>query len=57
LRPRLSDYARYYNGTRTDLALGKDAPEPRIVHRQELGEVVALSEVGGLHHRYERLAA
>ena len=53
----LSDYARYYNGSRTHLALGKDAPEPRLVHRQELGEVVAFAEVGGLHHRYERRAA
>ena len=53
----LSGYARYYNGSRTHLALGKDAPEPRAVHRFELGKIVASPEVGGLHHRYERRAA
>ncbi len=53
----LSQYARYYNRSRTHLALEKDAPEPRAVHECELGKVVAYSEVGGLHHRYERRAA
>jgi hypothetical protein len=53
----LSAYARYYNRTRTHLALQKDAPERRAVHGQDLGEVVAFPEVGGLHHRYERRAA
>src|SRR5215813_9597343 len=27
----LTKYLAYYNGTRTDLSLGKDAPEPRRV--------------------------
>jgi hypothetical protein len=36
---------------------GKDAPEPRQVHPSTMGEIVELPEVGGLHHRYERLAA
>jgi hypothetical protein len=53
----LSHYARYYNRSRTHLALAKDAPEPRAVRGSELGEVIALPEVGGLHHRYERRAA
>jgi transposase InsO family protein len=53
----LSDYARYYNRTRTHLALGKDAPEGRAVHGRDLGEVIAFPEVEGLHHRYERRAA
>lgn len=53
----LSDYARYYNRTRTHLALDKDAPDPRSAHQRELGEVTAFPEVGGLHHRYERRAA
>ncbi len=43
--------------TRTHLALQKDAPDPRVAHQRELGEVTALPEVGGLHHRYERRAA
>jgi transposase InsO family protein len=53
----LWDYVRYYNGSRTHLALEKDAPEPRAVHERELGQVIALPEVRGLHHRYERRAA
>jgi transposase InsO family protein len=57
LRRVLSDYVRYYNGSRTHLALQKDAPEPRAVHERGLGDVIALPEVGGLHHRYERRAA
>jgi hypothetical protein len=53
----LSDYRRYYNRSRTHLALEKDAPEPRTAQERHLGEVVAFPEVGGLHHRYERRAA
>ena len=37
--------------------LGKDSPEPRATLKPELGRVMALSVVGGLHHRYERQAA
>ena len=53
----LKSYFAYYHRSRTHLSLGKDAPEPRAVHPPSMGQVVALSEVGGLHHRYERLAA
>ena len=53
----VSAYARYYNRTRTHLALQKDAPERRAVHNQHLGEVIAFPQVGGLHHRYEGRAA
>src|SRR2546421_903554 len=57
LRSRLHNYLRYYHGSRTHLALEKDAPEPRAVEPPELGRVVALPHVGGLHHRYVRRAA
>src|SRR5271169_1158547 len=53
----VSSYARYYNRTRTHLALAKDAPEPRSVQARAIGRVIASREVGGLHHRYERMAA
>ena len=56
LRRRLRSYLRYYHGSRTHLALEKDAPEPRAVEPPELGRVVALPQVGGLHHRYARRA-
>jgi putative transposase len=37
--------------------LAKDTPEPRPVQLPEIGPVVALPQVGGLHHRYQRRAA
>jgi putative transposase len=53
----LRSYVAYYNQTRTHLALGKDPPEPRPVQAADAGEIVAVPEVGGLHHRYERRLA
>ncbi len=35
----------------------KDSPVHRPVESAKAGEVIALPQVGGLHHRYERLAA
>ena len=57
LRRMMKRYVRYYNGTRTHLSLGKDAPEERTVQRPCEGRVVALPRVGGLHHEYIGLAA
>ena len=53
----LSSYEDYYHRTRTHLSLGKDCPKPRPVHPPTHGKVIAIPQVGGLHHRYERLAA
>jgi hypothetical protein len=53
----LGRYFEYYNRTRCHLSLAGDAPETRDVQRPELGRVIELPEVGGLHHRYERAAA
>ena len=53
----IKSFLEYYHESRTHLSLGKDAPEPRPVHPPELGEVVAIPQVRGLHHRYERRAA
>ena len=57
LRRILSSYFDYYHRSRTHLSLGKDCPEPRPVHPPGAGKVIALPQVGGLHHRYERRAA
>ncbi len=57
LRRILSSYFTYYNQARTHLALDKDAPIPRRHCSSDRGHIVAFPEVGGLHHRYERLAA
>lgn len=56
LRRLLARYVSYYHGTRTHLSLEKDAPTPRRVQASTEGRVVAVAEVGGLHHRYERRA-
>ena len=53
----LKAYLAYYHRSRTHLSLDKDAPEPRPVQGPEEGNIVAVPQVGGLHHRYERLAA
>ena len=57
LRRILTAYVGYYHGSRTHLSLAKDAPTPRRVQGVTEGDVIAFSEVGGLHHRYERRAA
>jgi transposase InsO family protein len=57
LRRILARYFRYYNKYRTHLSLAKDAPEPRSIQKSELGKVIEIPEVGGLHHHYERRAA
>jgi transposase InsO family protein len=57
LRRVLSSYVDYYQSTRTHLALDKDCPDSRPVMPPGIGQVVAIPQVGGLHHRYERLAA
>jgi hypothetical protein len=38
-------------------ALNKDAPIPRPLAGPNDGRIVAIPQVGGLHHRYERQAA
>lgn len=57
LRRTLRDYFNYYHTCRTHLSLNKDPPETRTVEPPELGNIVALPRVGGLHHRYGRIAA
>ena len=57
LRRILRNYLEYCHGSRTHLALDKDAPELRERESVDGGKVVALPMVGGLHHRYSRLAA
>ena len=49
----LKSYARYYNETRTHLALEKDAPLSRTVKRA--GRILCRPILGGLHHEYVRI--
>src|SRR5262249_3274869 len=57
LRGVLSSYFHYYHRTRTHPSLDKDCPETRPIHPPAPGKIIPFPEVGGLHHRYERLAA
>jgi transposase InsO family protein len=53
----MTAYCSYYERSRTHLSLDKDTPIPRPVTPPRDGAIVAIAEVGGLHHRYERRAA
>ena len=57
LRRTLREYFKYYHACRTHLSLNKDPPETRQVEPPEMGNIVAFPCVGGLHHRYTRIAA
>jgi transposase InsO family protein len=57
LRRLMTLYCSYHERSRTHLSLDKDTPIPRPVTPPSAGAVVAIPEVGGLHHRYERRAA
>jgi putative transposase len=53
----LSSYFQYYHRFRTHLSLAMDCPEPRLISSPAHGRVIAVPEVGGLHHHYERQQA
>ena len=53
----VQSFVDYYHESRTHLSLEKDTPRRRPVQPPESGRVIALPQVGGLHHRYERRAA
>lgn len=57
LRRNLRSYFDYYHDSGTHLSLSKGAPHPRPVQPAKPGQVIAIPQVGGLHHRYERRAA
>ena len=57
LRRHLRCFMDYYHRSRTHLGLQKDTPEARSIQPAEAGRMMAIAEVGGLHHRYERRAA
>jgi len=57
LRAALRSYFSYYHDSRCHLALDKDSQDTREAQPPERGVVVEISEVIGLHHRYERRAA
>jgi len=52
----MRDYIAYYNKFRIHLSLGKDAPTSRPIESPSTGKIVAIPQVGGLYHRYKRVA-
>src|SRR5438128_6780528 len=56
LRRLLRRYLAYYNATRPHQSLPNARPHPRAVQTPAGGRIVAIPQVGGLHHRYQRAA-
>ena len=54
LRRTLRSYFSYYHRSGLHLSIDKDSPDPRPV--RSVGRIIACREVGGLHHRYDRVA-
>ena len=57
LQRLLKAYVDYYQRSRPHVALNKDAPISRPVSPANAGPIIAIPQVGALHHRYERVAA
>jgi len=56
LRHILKEYFHYYHNFRTHLSLERNSPIPREVELPAKGQVIAIPQVGGLHHYYRRAA-
>jgi len=56
LRRLLRSYLSYYNASRPHQSLPNHSPHPREVQTPAGGCIVAIPQVGGLHHRYQRAA-
>lgn len=56
LRRLLRGYIGYYNTARPHQSLDNNSPQPRVVEPPPCGRIVAIPQVGGLHHRYQRVA-
>jgi putative transposase len=56
LRRLLRAYLAYYNRARPHQALGHNSPQPREIEPPTRRRIVAISQVAGLHHRYQRAA-
>jgi transposase InsO family protein len=56
LRRLLRRYLGYDSTARPHLSLDHNSPQPRVVEPPPHGHIVAIPQVGGLHHRYQRVA-
>jgi putative transposase len=57
LRRTLARYFAYYHGRVLTSRSTRMRPHSRPIERPELGKVIPIRQVGGLHHRYVRRAA
>jgi hypothetical protein len=57
LRRLLKEYFGYHHGNRAHLSLAKDPPISRPIESRDDGKTVSFPVLGGLHHRYTRMAA
>jgi len=56
LRHTLSGYFDYYHEDRPHQSLDHNSPHPREIEPPSKGQIIAIHQVGGLHHRYRRAA-
>src|SRR5262245_28004493 len=56
LRRILRNYLDFYHNSRPHWSLERNSPFPREVEAPAKGKVIAIPQVGGLHHRYRRAA-
>lgn len=56
LRRILREYFDYHNEVRPHQSLERNAPLPREIEPPAKGKIISLPQVGGLHHRYLRVA-
>jgi transposase InsO family protein len=56
LRRLLRGYIGYYNTARPHQSLDNNSPQPRAVEPPPCGRIVAIPQISGLHHRYQRVA-
>lgn len=49
-------YVGDYNTARPHHSLDNNSPRPRVVEPPPCGRIVAVPQIGGLHHRYQRVA-
>src|SRR5262249_61258990 len=56
LRQILRDYFDYHHNSRPHQSLERNSPAPREIEAPSKGKVIAIPQVGGVHHDYRRAA-
>jgi putative transposase len=56
LRRILRYYFKYYHDSRPHQSLERNSPTPREIEPPSQGKIIAIPQVGGMHHRYRRAA-